>query len=45
MWSFGCIMSEFCIGYPIFPGEDEQEQLALIMEVCGVPGPEVLKDS
>jgi dual specificity tyrosine-phosphorylation-regulated kinase 2/3/4 len=42
MWSFGCIMAEFCIGYPIFPGEDEMEQLGMIMEVCGLPENEVL---
>jgi len=24
-------------GYPIFPGENEQEQLACIMEVMGLP--------
>jgi hypothetical protein len=30
-------MAEFCIGIPIFPGEDEMEQLAMMMEYCGVP--------
>lgn len=25
MWSFGCIMAEMYMGYPIFPGENEQE--------------------
>jgi dual specificity tyrosine-phosphorylation-regulated kinase 2/3/4 len=25
MWSFGCIMAEFATGYPIFPGEDEND--------------------
>ena len=42
MWSFGCIMAEFAMGYPIFPGEDETDQLSLIMEVCGIPTAEVL---
>jgi len=42
MWSFGCIMAEFCIGFPLFPGEDETDQLGLMMEVCGIPSPEVL---
>jgi len=23
MWSFGCIMAEMYMGYPIFPGENE----------------------
>lgn len=42
MWSFGCILVELFTGYPIFPGESEQEQLALIMEVRDVPPDEVL---
>ncbi|GAA5826286.1 hypothetical protein JCM3770_001672 [Rhodotorula araucariae] len=37
MWSLGCILAEMYTGYPIFPGENEQEQLACVMEVLGVP--------
>ncbi|KAM0788381.1 hypothetical protein ACM66B_001520 [Microbotryomycetes sp. NB124-2] len=37
MWSLGCIIAEMFTGYPIFPGENEQEQLGCIMEVMGVP--------
>jgi dual specificity tyrosine-phosphorylation-regulated kinase 2/3/4 len=37
MWSVGCILAELLTGYPIFPGENEQEQLACIMEVFGPP--------
>ncbi len=37
MWSFGCILSELYTGYPIFPGENEAEQMACIMEVLGLP--------
>lgn len=37
MWSIGCILAELYTGYPIFPGENEQEQLACIMEVFGPP--------
>ena len=37
MWSLGCILAELLTGYPIFPGEDEREQLACIMEVFGPP--------
>ena len=33
MWSFGCILAELYTGYPLFPGENEVEQLACIMEV------------
>ncbi|TFK72601.1 hypothetical protein BDN72DRAFT_836165 [Pluteus cervinus] len=37
MWSLGCILAELYTGYPIFPGENEQEQLLCIMEVLGIP--------
>jgi dual specificity tyrosine-phosphorylation-regulated kinase 2/3/4 len=37
MWSLGCILAELVMGYPIFPGENESEQLACIMEIRGVP--------
>eukprot|EP00899_Mesostigma_viride_P024180 jgi/Mesvir1/4947/Mv04570-RA.2 len=37
MWSFGCILSELLTGYPLFPGENEVEQLACIMEIQGKP--------
>ncbi|KAG0185343.1 hypothetical protein DFQ28_009499 [Apophysomyces sp. BC1034] len=37
MWSLGCILGELYTGLPLFPGENEQEQLACIMEIMGVP--------
>ena len=37
MWSFGCVLAELLTGYPLFPGEDEHEQLLCIMEVMGAP--------
>lgn len=43
MWSFGCILAELYTGYPLFPGENEQEQLACIMEVKGVPPASVIE--
>jgi len=33
----GCIVVELLIGYPLFPGEDEGDQLACIIEMFGVP--------
>ncbi|KAI8819720.1 kinase-like domain-containing protein, partial [Fimicolochytrium jonesii] len=37
IWSLGCILCELYTGYPLFPGENETEQLACIMEVLGAP--------
>ena len=37
MWSFGCILAELYTGYPLFPGENEVEQLACIMELLNLP--------
>uniref|UniRef100_A0A2K6SUQ5 Dual specificity tyrosine-phosphorylation-regulated kinase 4 n=1 Tax=Saimiri boliviensis boliviensis TaxID=39432 RepID=A0A2K6SUQ5_SAIBB len=37
MWSLGCITAELYTGSPLFPGENEVEQLACIMEVLGLP--------
>ena len=43
MWSFGWILCELLIGYPIFPGQDEFEQMARIMEILDVPPDKVIK--
>lgn len=36
MWSLGCILAELFTGEPLFPGNNEQEQLEFIMELCGM---------
>ena len=35
VWSVGCIMAELYIGYPIFPGDSEHDQMSRIMEMIG----------
>ena len=45
MWSLGCILAELLTGYPIFPGGNEQEQLACIMEVFGPPEKHLIEKS
>jgi serine/threonine protein kinase len=45
MWSLGCILAELYTGFPIFPGENEQEQLSCIMEVLGIPDREFVNRS
>ncbi|XP_065163782.1 dual specificity tyrosine-phosphorylation-regulated kinase 4-like isoform X2 [Atheta coriaria] len=42
MWSLGCILAELYTGYPLFPGENELEQLACLMEVLGTPSEEII---
>nr|CDS30251.1 dual specificity [Hymenolepis microstoma] len=43
MWSLGCIAVELLTGAPVFPGEDEQDQIACIMEVLGLPPSSVMR--
>ena len=45
MWSFGWILFELYTGYPLFAGEDEQEQLQCIMEIKGVPPKSLLVEA
>ncbi|UYV76262.1 DYRK4 [Cordylochernes scorpioides] len=45
MWSLGCILAELYTGYPLFPGENEADQLACFMEIFGPPPPSVLEAS
>jgi len=42
MWSFGCILAELYTGYPLFPGENEVEQMACVMEIFGKPPSELV---
>lgn len=45
MWSLGCILAELLTGYPLLPGEDENDQLALIIELLGMPPPKCLEQA
>lgn len=41
----GCILAELYTGYPLFPGENEVEQLACIMEVLNLPPEDLLNSA
>lgn len=43
IWSLGCILAELYTGYPLFPGENEADQLSCIMEAVGPPPSAVLE--
>ena len=45
MWSLGCILSELLTGMPLFPGEDEADQLSCIIEIIGMPSQKLLDAS
>eukprot|EP00189_Rhodosorus_marinus_P001618 CAMPEP_0113962754 /NCGR_PEP_ID=MMETSP0011_2-20120614/6114_1 /TAXON_ID=101924 /ORGANISM="Rhodosorus marinus" /LENGTH=730 /DNA_ID=CAMNT_0000974689 /DNA_START=226 /DNA_END=2418 /DNA_ORIENTATION=- /assembly_acc=CAM_ASM_000156 len=42
MWSLGCMLLELHAGYPVFPGQSEGEQIALIVEKLGMPPDDML---
>jgi mitogen-activated protein kinase 15 len=37
MWSIGCIMVEMLIGKALFPGTSTKNQIALVLEITGLP--------
>src|SRR5699024_9907658 len=45
MWSFGCILGELATGVPMFAGESENDQLACILELLGMPPQKLISDS
>ncbi|XP_002027589.2 putative dual specificity tyrosine-phosphorylation-regulated kinase 3 homolog isoform X1 [Drosophila persimilis] len=45
MWSLGCILAELLSGHALFPGENESDQLACIIEVLGMPNKTLLATS
>nr|CAI5866716.1 unnamed protein product [Callosobruchus analis] len=40
MWSVGCIIAEMVNGQPLFPGETDIEQLAIVLDTLGTPNDE-----
>ena len=42
MWSLGCILAELVLGYPLLPGHNEDDQMALMIEMLGMPPPSLM---
>jgi dual specificity tyrosine-phosphorylation-regulated kinase 2/3/4 len=45
VWSAALVITELFIGRPLFPGDDEQEQAAMIAELLGEPDIEIIRGS
>jgi dual specificity tyrosine-phosphorylation-regulated kinase 2/3/4 len=45
MWSLGCVLAELHMGRPLFPGDNDVDQLARIMEILGPPPMHVVERS
>uniref|UniRef100_A0A2K5KXI5 Cyclin-dependent kinase 20 n=2 Tax=Cercocebus atys TaxID=9531 RepID=A0A2K5KXI5_CERAT len=41
LWAVGCIMGELLNGSPLFPGENDIEQLCYVLRILGTPNPQV----
>ncbi|XP_059916195.1 homeodomain-interacting protein kinase 3-like [Gadus macrocephalus] len=42
MWSLGCVMAELFLGWPLYPGALEYDQVRYISQTQGVPGEHLL---
>uniref|UniRef100_A0A4W3GH71 Protein kinase domain-containing protein n=1 Tax=Callorhinchus milii TaxID=7868 RepID=A0A4W3GH71_CALMI len=37
MWSLGCVMAELHLGWPLYPGNSEYDQIRYVVETQGLP--------
>ena len=37
MWSLGCVLAELYLGWPLFPGTSEYDQINYICDMLGPP--------
>ncbi|RXM28829.1 Homeodomain-interacting protein kinase 3 [Acipenser ruthenus] len=42
MWSLGCVIAELFLGWPLYPGALEYDQIRYISQTQGLPGDQVL---
>lgn len=44
MWSLGCVLAELFLGWPLFPGATEYDQVLYITQMLGHPPPSLTKN-
>ncbi len=42
MWSLGCVIAELFLGWPLYPGSSEYDQIRYIAQTQGLPPSQML---
>lgn len=45
MWSLGCVIAELFLGWPLYPGSSEYDQIRFIVNTQGLPPQQILIDA
>lgn len=45
MWSLGCVIAELFLGWPLYPGRSEYDQIRYISQTQGLPTEEMLNNA
>lgn len=43
MWSLGCVVAELFLGWPLYPGSSEYDQIRYIVQTQGLPTQQMLE--
>jgi homeodomain interacting protein kinase len=45
MWSLGCVVAELFLGWPLYPGSSEYDQIRYISQTQGLPTEHMLNSA
>jgi len=45
MWSLGCVIAELFLGWPLYPGSSEYDQIRYISQTQGLPSEHMLNSA
>ncbi|CAH8612767.1 unnamed protein product [Dicrocoelium dendriticum] len=45
IWSLGCVIAKLFLGWPLYPGSSEYDQMRYIVETQGLPPPDLLQNA